>query len=214
MGYDLLRLTRGAGLRDRTKRRRGTCFRPRIMSPSNRPDFYVVTSHRRSNHVNSPATRPMISHRLSPCFDFGVTDASEVLVWNRKALGGTRCILLEVSALGARDGLSTSHYRGRSPRPSQSPYGDGPPGVPSETWVSGGWRSVDSAQFTVVSDGASRRRVYAARVVEKHHAPVRRSEGFGELAGAGSRSSSAGGGRPGNGGSLVDLLCIFFGTSS
>ena len=111
------------------------CFRPRIMSPSNRPDFYVVTSHRRSNHVNSPATRPMISHRLSPCFDFGVTDASEVLVWNRKALGGTRCILLEVSALGARDRLSTSHYRGRSPCPSQSPYGGGSPGVPSETWV-------------------------------------------------------------------------------
>ena len=54
------------------------CFRPRIMSPSNHPDFYVVTSHRRSNHVNSPATRPMISHRLSPCSDFGVTDASEV----------------------------------------------------------------------------------------------------------------------------------------
>ena len=98
------------------------CFRPRIMSPSNRPDFYVVTSHRRSNHVNSPATRPMISHRLSPCFDFGVTDASEVLVWNRKALGGTRCILLEVSALGARDRLSTSHYQRRSPCPSQSPY--------------------------------------------------------------------------------------------
>ena len=91
------------------------CFRPRIMSPSNRPDFYVVTSHRRSNHVNSPATRPMISHRLSPCSDFGVTDASEVLVWNRKTFGGTRYMLLEVSAVGARDWLSTSHYRGRSP---------------------------------------------------------------------------------------------------
>ena len=46
-------------------------------------------------------------------------------------------------------------------------------------------------------------------MVEKHHAPVPRSEGLGELAGAGPRSSSAGGGRPGNGGSLVDLLCIF-----
>ena len=150
MGYDLLRLTpcaqvvgrarnrvwsTSSGLRVRAKRRRGTCFRPRIMSPSNHPAFYVVKSHRRSNHVNSPATRPMISHRLSPCSAFGVTDASEVLVWNRKALGGTRCILLEVSALGARDRVSTSHYRGRSPCPSQSPYGGGPPGVPSETWV-------------------------------------------------------------------------------
>ena len=46
-------------------------------------------------------------------------------------------------------------------------------------------------------------------MVEKHHTPVPRSEGLGELAGAGPRSSSAGGGRPGNGGSLVDLLCIF-----
>ena len=39
--------------------------------------------------------------------------------------GGTRCILLEVSALGARDWLSTSHYRGRLPYPTQSPYGVG-----------------------------------------------------------------------------------------
>ena len=47
-------------------------------------------------------------------------------------------------------------------------------------------------------------------MVEKHHALVSGSEGFGELAGAGSRSSSsAGGGRPGNGGRMVDLLCIF-----
>ena len=46
-------------------------------------------------------------------------------------------------------------------------------------------------------------------MVEKHHTPVPRSEGLGELAGAGPRSSSAGGGRPGNGGIMVDLLCIF-----
>ena len=51
-------------------------------------------------------------------------------------------------------------------------------------------------------------------MVEKHHAPVLRSEGLGELAGAGPRSSSAGGGRPGNGASLVDLFVRFFGTSS
>ena len=51
-------------------------------------------------------------------------------------------------------------------------------------------------------------------MVEKHHTPVLRSEGLGELAGAGPRSSSAGGGRPGNGGSLVDLFVRFFGTSS
>ena len=50
----------------------------------------------------------------------------------------------------------------------------------------------------------------AARLVEKHQALVLGSEGLGELAGAGPRSSSAGGGRPGNGGSLVDFcLCIF-----
>ena len=49
----------------------------------------------------------------------------------------------------------------------------------------------------------------AARLVEKHQALVLGSEGLGELAGAGPRSSSAGGGPPGNGGSLVDLLYIF-----
>ena len=102
MGYDLLRLTLGAecGVRVRASesvRYDGAvaCFRPRIMSPSNRPDFYVVTSHRRINTVNSPDTRPMISHRLSPCFDFGVTDASEVLLWNRLLTEGTAVFSLK-----------------------------------------------------------------------------------------------------------------------
>ena len=47
-------------------------------------------------------------------------------------------------------------------------------------------------------------------MVEKHHAPVLRSEGLGELAGAGPRSSSAGGGRLCDGCSLVDLFVRFF----
>jgi len=134
--------------------------------------------------------------------------------------GGTRCILLEVSALGARDRLSTSHYRGRSPYPTQSPYGgsvDRCPntaGDPSETWVRAvgdPWTPRSPRSFpTGLAVGGFR----AARVVEKHHAPVLGSEGLGELAGAGPRSSSAGGGRPGNGASLVDLFVRFFGTSS
>ena len=82
-------------------------------------------------------------------------------------------------------------------------------GIPSETWDRAvgdrwAWRSPRSFPTGLAVGGFQ-----TARVVEKHHALVSGSEGFGELAGAGSRSSSAGGGRPGHGGSPVDLLCIF-----
>jgi len=92
-----------------------TCFRPRIMSPSNRPDFYVVISHRKASLVEYPAFEP---------FDLAQPIALFRL-WRERRVGGTRYgnhtrnglryMLLEVSALGARDRLSTSHYRGRSP---------------------------------------------------------------------------------------------------
>ena len=84
-------------------------------------------------------------------------------------------------------------------------------GVPSETWDRAvgdrwAWRSPRSFPTGLAVGGFQ-----TARVVEKHHALVSGSEGFGELAGAGSRSSSsAGGGRPGNGGSPVDLFRFFW----
>ena len=69
------------GLRDHAKRWVRCLLPSRIMSPSNRPDFYAVMSHRKASLVQSPASSPMILHRPSPCSDFGVTDAGEVQVW-------------------------------------------------------------------------------------------------------------------------------------
>ena len=94
-------------------------------------------------------------------------------------------------------------------RPSQSPYGGGSPGVPPKRGyraVGDPWTPRSTRSFpTGLAVGGFR----AARLVEKHQALGLGSEGLGELAGAGPRSSSAGGGRPGNSGSLVDLLCFF-----
>ena len=93
------------------------------------------TSHRKVSLVEYPAFEPLDLAQPIALFR----------LWRERRVGGTRYgnhtrnglryMLLEVSALGARDRLSTSHYRGRSPCPSRSPYEGGSPGVPSETWV-------------------------------------------------------------------------------
>ena len=126
---------RKSGLRSCAKRRRGSV----LPSPDNVPvqpsRLLRGTSHRKVSLVEYPAFEPLDLAQPIALFR----------LWRERRVGGTRYgnhtrnglryMLLEVSALGARDRLSTSHYRGRSPCPSQSPYGGGSPGVPSETWV-------------------------------------------------------------------------------
>ena len=59
--------------------------------------------------------------------------------------GGNGCILLEVSALGARDWLSTSHYRGRSRASKPESVRRRVARCSFRNVGSGGWRLLDSA---------------------------------------------------------------------
>ena len=55
--------------------------------------------------------------------------------YGSQTLNGSRYMLLEVSAIGARDRLSTSHYQGVGRRIQARVRTEvGSPGVPSETW--------------------------------------------------------------------------------
>ena len=103
------------------------------------------TSHRKASLVEYPAFEPLDLAQPIALFR----------LWRERRVGGPRYgnhtrnglryMLLEVSALGARDRLSTSHYRGRSRASKPESVRRRVARCSFRNVGSGGWRSVDSA---------------------------------------------------------------------